>query len=118
MVNKCAPAPVGDAKFLRVDLLRPAGFQYGRGYGVAAAAAPKLLGSPGTPMAEAAAKAARAVRATCGLAQRESAECHALRSGFWQQEIRDYVITAKKPTFFAQHNLVRSGKLKGFVNLG
>jgi hypothetical protein len=33
----------------------------------------------------------------------------------WQQEIRDYVITAKKPTFFAQHNLVRWGKLKGLV---
>jgi hypothetical protein len=46
---------------------------------VAAAAAPKLLGSPGTPMAKAAAKAARAARATCGLAQSEPA---ALRSGF------------------------------------
>ena len=33
----------------------------------------------------------------------------------WQQEIRDYVITAKKPTFFAQDNLVRWGKLKGLV---
>ena len=33
----------------------------------------------------------------------------------WQQEIRDYVVTAKKPTFFAQHNLVRWGKLKGLV---
>jgi hypothetical protein len=33
----------------------------------------------------------------------------------WQQEIRDYVITAKKPTFFAQHNLVRWGKLKRLV---
>jgi hypothetical protein len=33
----------------------------------------------------------------------------------WQQEIRDYVITAKKPTFFAKHNLVRWGKLKGLV---
>ena len=25
----------------------------------------------------------------------------------WQQEIRDYVITAKKPTFFAKHNFLR-----------
>ena len=33
----------------------------------------------------------------------------------WQQEVRDYVITAKKPTFFAQHNLVRWGKLKRLV---
>ena len=33
----------------------------------------------------------------------------------WQQEIRDYVITAKKPTFFAKHNLVRWGKLKRLV---
>jgi hypothetical protein len=33
----------------------------------------------------------------------------------WQQEIRDYVITAKKPTFFAQQNLVRWGKLQGLV---
>jgi hypothetical protein len=33
----------------------------------------------------------------------------------WQQEIRDYVVTAKKPTFFAQHNLVRWGKLKELV---
>jgi len=33
----------------------------------------------------------------------------------WQQEIRDYVITAKKPTFLAQHNLVRWGKLRGLV---
>ena len=33
----------------------------------------------------------------------------------WEQEIRDYVITAKKPTFFAQHNLVRWGKAKRLV---
>jgi hypothetical protein len=33
----------------------------------------------------------------------------------WQQEIRDYVITAKKPTLFAQDNLVRWGKLKRLV---
>jgi hypothetical protein len=33
----------------------------------------------------------------------------------WQQEIRDYVITAKKPTCFAQHNLVRWGKVKRLV---
>ena len=33
----------------------------------------------------------------------------------WQQEIRDCVITAKKPTFLAQHNLVRWGKLRGLV---
>jgi hypothetical protein len=32
-----------------------------------------------------------------------------------QQEVRDYMITAKKPTFFAQHNLVRWGKVKGLV---
>jgi hypothetical protein len=32
-----------------------------------------------------------------------------------QQEIRDYVITAKKPTCFAQYNLVRWGKLKRLV---
>jgi hypothetical protein len=32
-----------------------------------------------------------------------------------EQEIRDYVITAKKPTFFAQHNLVSWGKLKRLV---
>ena len=36
----------------------------------------------------------------------------------WEQEIRDYVITAKKPTLFAQNNLVRWGKRKGLVNLG
>lgn len=36
----------------------------------------------------------------------------------WQQEIRDYVITAKKPTLFAKHNLFSWGKRKGFVNLG
>ena len=30
----------------------------------------------------------------------------------WQQEIRDYVITAKKPSLLAQTNLVRWGKLK------
>jgi hypothetical protein len=33
----------------------------------------------------------------------------------WQQEIRDYVITAKKPTFFALDNLVRWGRLKRLV---
>jgi hypothetical protein len=33
----------------------------------------------------------------------------------WQQEIRDYVSTAKKPTIFAQHNLVRWGKRNGLV---
>jgi hypothetical protein len=33
----------------------------------------------------------------------------------WQQEIRDYVITARKPTFFAQSNLVRWGKRRGLV---
>ena len=33
----------------------------------------------------------------------------------WQQEIRDYVITAKKPTFFAQQSLVRWGKFKRLV---
>jgi hypothetical protein len=33
----------------------------------------------------------------------------------WQQEIRDYVGTAKKPTFFAQNNLVEWGKRRGFV---
>ena len=35
----------------------------------------------------------------------------------WQQEIRDYVSTAKKPTNFAQRNLVEWGKRKGLVNL-
>jgi hypothetical protein len=34
----------------------------------------------------------------------------------WQQEIRDYVSTAKKPTNFAQRNLVEWGKRKGLVN--
>ena len=38
-----------------------------------------------------------------------------IRTGTWQQEIRDYVITAKKPTCFAQYNLVRWGKLKRLV---
>ena len=33
----------------------------------------------------------------------------------WEQEIRDYVITAKKPTFFAQHNLVRWGRANRLV---
>src|ERR1700730_6967349 len=33
----------------------------------------------------------------------------------WQQEIRDYISTAKKPTFFAQNNLVEWGKRRGFV---
>jgi hypothetical protein len=33
----------------------------------------------------------------------------------WQQEIRDYVITAKKPTFFALDSLVRWAKLKRLV---
>jgi hypothetical protein len=33
----------------------------------------------------------------------------------WQQEIRDYVGTAKKPSLFAQNNLVSWGKRKGFV---
>jgi hypothetical protein len=33
----------------------------------------------------------------------------------WQQEIRNHVIVAKKPTFFAQHKLVRWGKLKRLV---
>ena len=33
----------------------------------------------------------------------------------WQQEIRDYVITAKKPTFFAQSNLLKLGKRKGLL---
>ena len=32
----------------------------------------------------------------------------------WQQEIRDYISTAKKPTFFAQ-NLLEWGKRKGLV---
>jgi len=35
----------------------------------------------------------------------------------WQQEIRDYVRTAKMPTNFAQRNLVEWGKRKGLVNL-
>jgi hypothetical protein len=33
----------------------------------------------------------------------------------WQQEIRDYIITAKKPTFLAQSNLVNWGKQRGLV---
>jgi hypothetical protein len=33
----------------------------------------------------------------------------------WQQEIRDYINTAKKPTLFAQSNLVRWGKSRGLV---
>jgi hypothetical protein len=33
----------------------------------------------------------------------------------WQQEIRDYVITAKKPTFFAQNNLLKWGKRRGLL---
>jgi len=33
----------------------------------------------------------------------------------WQQEIRDYVNTARKPTFFAQTNLVEWGKRRGLV---
>jgi hypothetical protein len=33
----------------------------------------------------------------------------------WQQEIRDYVGTAKKPTLFAQNNLVKWGKRRGLV---
>jgi hypothetical protein len=33
----------------------------------------------------------------------------------WQQEIRDYISTAKKPTLFAQSNLVRWGKSRGLV---
>ena len=33
----------------------------------------------------------------------------------WQQEIRDYISTAKKPTFFAQNNLLEWGKRKGLV---
>jgi hypothetical protein len=33
----------------------------------------------------------------------------------WQQEIRVYVSTAKKPTIFAQRNLVEWGKRKGLV---
>jgi hypothetical protein len=33
----------------------------------------------------------------------------------WQQEIRDYVSTAKKPTLFAQSNLVEWGKRKGLM---
>jgi hypothetical protein len=33
----------------------------------------------------------------------------------WEQEIRDYVITAKKPTFFAQKNLVKWGRQRGLV---
>jgi hypothetical protein len=33
----------------------------------------------------------------------------------WEQEIRDYIVTAKKPTFFAQKNLVKWGKVKRLV---
>ena len=33
----------------------------------------------------------------------------------WQQEIRDYISTAKKPTFLAQNNLVKWGKRKSLV---
>ena len=33
----------------------------------------------------------------------------------WQQEIRDYVVTARKPTLFAQNNLVAWGRRKGLV---
>ena len=33
----------------------------------------------------------------------------------WQQEIRDYVSTARKPTFLAQKNLVEWGKRKGLL---
>jgi hypothetical protein len=33
----------------------------------------------------------------------------------WKQEIRDYVIVAKKPTFFAQKNLVKWGRQRGLV---
>jgi hypothetical protein len=33
----------------------------------------------------------------------------------WQQEIRDYISTTKKPTFFAQKNLVEWGKRRGLV---
>jgi hypothetical protein len=33
----------------------------------------------------------------------------------WQQEIRDYVGTAKKPSLFAKSNLVRWGKSRGLV---
>jgi hypothetical protein len=35
----------------------------------------------------------------------------------WQQEIRDYISTAKKPTFLAQTNLVKWGKRRGFVKM-
>ena len=33
----------------------------------------------------------------------------------WQQEIRDYVSTARKPTFLAQKNLVEWGRRTGLV---
>ena len=33
----------------------------------------------------------------------------------WQQEIRDYISTARKPTFLAQANLVEWGKRRGLV---
>jgi hypothetical protein len=34
----------------------------------------------------------------------------------WQQEIRDYVVTARKLSSFAQKRLVDWGKRKGLVN--
>lgn len=33
----------------------------------------------------------------------------------WQQEIRDYVGTAKKPSLFAKTNLIIWGRRKGLV---
>ncbi len=33
----------------------------------------------------------------------------------WQQEIRDYVDTAKKPSVFARSNLVNWGRRRGLV---
>jgi hypothetical protein len=33
----------------------------------------------------------------------------------WQQEIRDYVDTAKKPSVFARSNLLNWGKRRGLV---
>jgi hypothetical protein len=35
----------------------------------------------------------------------------------WQQEIRDYVSTAIKPTTFAQRNLLEWGKQTGLVKI-
>jgi len=35
----------------------------------------------------------------------------------WQQEIRDYVSTARKPTIFAQRNLVEWAKRRGLVKM-